>query len=150
MRYRYNVRGYAIRGNWSREDTMTSGLSAEVVGKLQGIFGERVSTAREDTLVAGSDATKRVGIPAAVVWAMSAEEVVKLVKLANEAGFAVVPRGAASGLTGGAVPAAGSVVADLSRMDRTRLKKSASSIRRTPRRMSSRRSGGISPSARGA
>jgi len=97
---------------------MKSGLSGEAVGKLQGIFGERLSTEREDTLVAGSDATKRFGMPAAVVWVISAEEVVKLVKLANEAGFAVVPRGAASGLTGGAVPAAGSVVADLSRMDR--------------------------------
>ena len=39
-------------------------------------------------------------------------------KLANEERFAVVARGAASGLTGGAVPAAGAVVADLTRMDK--------------------------------
>ncbi len=39
-------------------------------------------------------------------------------RLANAERFPVVVRGAATGLTGGAVPVEGSVVADLSRMDR--------------------------------
>lgn len=92
--------------------------SREALAKLQKVFGERFSAHVEDRIGASYDATKKTGMPAAIVWPMSTEEVAKLVKLANSEGFAVVPRGAGSGLTGGAVPAEGAVVADLSRMDR--------------------------------
>jgi glycolate oxidase len=90
----------------------------EVLATLETMFGDRFSAHVEDRIGASYDATKKTGRPAAVVWPMSTEEVANLVKLANREGFAVVPRGAGSGLTGGAVPAEGSVVADLSRMDR--------------------------------
>ncbi len=93
-------------------------LSAGAAARLKGIFGERMSVEEEETLLASYDATKKTGMPAAVVWPESTEETAALVKLANEEGFAVVARGAASGLTGGSVPADGSVVADFARMDK--------------------------------
>jgi glycolate oxidase len=91
--------------------------SKAALAKLESIFGERFSADPEDLVVASYDATKREGMPGAVVWPISTEEVAALVRLANEEGFAVAARGAASGLTGGAVPAPGSVVADLTTMD---------------------------------
>ena len=98
---------------------MASGsVSEKVLGRLEKIFGDRFSRDREDVIAASYDATKRAVVPEAVVWPLSTAEVVALVRLANEEGFPVSVRGAASGLTGGAVPTPGAVVADLSRMDR--------------------------------
>ena len=93
-------------------------LTKDAAGELKRIFGDRFSADAEDLIGASYDATKLSGSPAAVVWPLSTEEVARLVKLANREKFAVVARGAASGLTGGAVPAAGSVVVDFTRMDR--------------------------------
>ncbi|MCS7307468.1 MAG: FAD-binding oxidoreductase, partial [Aquificaceae bacterium] len=43
-------------------------------------------------------------VPSAVVFPESHEDVVKLVKVCYEEGIPIFPRGAGSGLTGGAVP----------------------------------------------
>ena len=48
----------------------------------------------------------------------SPEEVSRIVKLAGESGIPVIPRGSASGLTGGAVPVRGGIVLDMTRMNR--------------------------------
>jgi glycolate oxidase len=56
--------------------------------------------------------------PSLVVLPGSTEEVVEVVKLAGAAGVSVVPRGAGTGLSGGARPTPGCVVVCLSRMDR--------------------------------
>jgi glycolate oxidase len=93
-------------------------LSSSARNELRRIFADRFSADREDCVAASCDATKRSSTPAAVVWPLSTAEVAALVKLANAERFPVVARGAASGLTGGAVPAVGSVVADFTRMDR--------------------------------
>jgi glycolate oxidase subunit GlcD len=53
-----------------------------------------------------------------VVRPKSAEEVSEIVKLASAERIAIVPRGAASGLTGGAVPVRGGIVLDMTGMDR--------------------------------
>ena len=57
-------------------------------------------------------------VPLAVVRARSTEDVQALLRLASAAGVPVVPRGAGTGLAGGAVGTTGSVVLDLAGMDR--------------------------------
>jgi alkyldihydroxyacetonephosphate synthase len=56
--------------------------------------------------------------PAAVVFPASTEDVATVLAWATETGTAVIPRGAGSGVCGGAQAQAGAVVLDLSRMDR--------------------------------
>jgi len=56
--------------------------------------------------------------PAAVVLPTTPQQVADVVKLANEAGLPVVPRGAGTGLSGGAVAQTGGIVIALTRMDR--------------------------------
>ena len=56
--------------------------------------------------------------PAAVALPTTTEQVAAIVQLANEAGLPVVPRGAGTGLSGGAVAQAGGVIVSLTRMDR--------------------------------
>lgn len=71
----------------------------------------RVLTAREDLLTYAADATPlHRCVPEAVVIPRDAEQVSRIVKLANEEGFALIPRGAGTGLSAGAVPTTDSVV----------------------------------------
>jgi glycolate oxidase len=58
------------------------------------------------------------GRPAAVVFPRDAAGVRRTLRLANEAGTPVVPRGAGTSLTGASAAGAGTVVLDLSRMNR--------------------------------
>ncbi|MGD8832478.1 MAG: FAD-binding oxidoreductase [Pseudomonadales bacterium] len=73
-----------------------------------------------DTLAEwGRDWTRSFTVaPSAVVFVETAEEVVDLVRLANEAGFALVPSGGRTGLSGGAVAGNGEVVVSFDRMNR--------------------------------
>ncbi|MDP3426646.1 MAG: FAD-linked oxidase C-terminal domain-containing protein [Humidesulfovibrio sp.] len=68
------------------------------------------------------DESGLVRVPAAVLLAKSEEQVVRLVGLANAHAFAVIPRGAGTGLAGGCLASAGGgvpgVVLDLSAMNR--------------------------------
>jgi len=57
-------------------------------------------------------------VPAAVVFPACTEEVATVMAWASETGIAVIPRGAGSGVCGGAAASAGSIVLDLSRMNR--------------------------------
>jgi glycolate oxidase len=56
--------------------------------------------------------------PAAVVLPTTTEQVAAIVALAKETGLPVTPRGAGTGLSGGAVAQAGGIVVALTRMDR--------------------------------
>jgi glycolate oxidase len=56
--------------------------------------------------------------PALVALPGSTEEVAAVVRLAREAGVPIVPRGAGTGLSGGARPVPGSLLVGLARMDR--------------------------------
>jgi glycolate oxidase len=58
------------------------------------------------------------GLPAAVVFASSVDDVVATVRIAAAHGVAVVPRGAGTGLSGGANATAGCLVLSLERMTR--------------------------------
>ena len=57
-------------------------------------------------------------MPEVVVFAENTDQVAKLVKLANEKHFSVVPRGAGTGLACGAVPIYGGMVLSLEKMDK--------------------------------
>ena len=82
-------------------------LSDRALAALREVVpGDRVLTAREDLLTYAADATPLLGQPpSAVIAPRDVDELVGIVKLANEEGFAIVPRGAGTGLSGGAVPA---------------------------------------------
>jgi len=54
--------------------------------------------------------------PAAAVWPTSAEQVSRILQMANEERFPVTPRGAGTGLAGAAVPCRGGLVLGLCRM----------------------------------
>jgi glycolate oxidase len=56
--------------------------------------------------------------PSLVVLPASTEEVVQVIRIARKAGLPIVPRGAGTGLSGGALPVAGCVLLGLSRMKR--------------------------------
>ncbi|WP_127794852.1 FAD-binding oxidoreductase [Agromyces sp. LHK192] len=56
--------------------------------------------------------------PVAVVFAETVDDVVAVVRFAADSGLAVVPRGAGTGLSGGANASAGSIVLSLERMTR--------------------------------
>jgi glycolate oxidase len=57
-------------------------------------------------------------MPQVVVLPESTEQVAAVVRLANRAGVPIVPRGAGTGLSGGATPTSGGIVVSLTRMDR--------------------------------
>lgn len=61
---------------------------------------------------------KYASMPEVVVKPGSAEEIASIMKLANKENVAVTPRGAGSGLSGGAVPLYGGIVLSLERMDK--------------------------------
>ena len=87
---------------------------------LEDIFpAERVRTSPEDLGVWGVDWTRSFPVaPGAVVFPETVEEVVAVTRLANEAGFALVPSGGRTGLSGGAVASNGEVVVSFDRMNR--------------------------------
>ena len=77
------------------------------------------SVVPDDLVSASRDRSgSRSGPAAIVVRAGSVEQVQATLRFAHQHGIAVVPRGAGSGVAGGAVAGAGSIVLDLSRLDR--------------------------------
>jgi glycolate oxidase len=78
----------------------------------------KISTAPEDLLCYGFDASGLEASPSAVVWPEHTEDVVKIMKYAYESGISIVPRGAGTGMTGGGVPVTGAVVLSLEKMNR--------------------------------
>jgi len=87
---------------------------------LAGVVGaDRVKTDTDSFQTFGKDWTKAWDPkPTAIVFPGNAAEVQALVKLANEYGFALVPSGGRTGLSGGAVAANGEVVVAFDRMNR--------------------------------
>lgn len=86
---------------------------AKIVGKdyVKDSVAEREKYSRDLSLLPP-------GMPEAVVWPGSAEEVGKIVTWANEKNVPVVPVSSGVHFYGGAIPKQGGVVVDLSRMDK--------------------------------
>jgi glycolate oxidase len=94
-------------------------FSDSVYKKLQKISGQsNITKAKEELLCYSYDATGTSYFPDAVIFPGSEKEVSKIFNLASKEQFIVVPRGAGSGMTGGAVPVKGGVVLVTNRMNR--------------------------------
>lgn len=97
----------------------TSSLAPSIISKLKEIVGAgSVLTSNEDRLCYSYDSQREERLPDAIVRPANAEQVSMVLQLANDAGFAVVPRGGGTGLSGGSVAVGGGVVLDLTRMNR--------------------------------
>jgi glycolate oxidase len=94
-------------------------ITSSLLSDLERIVGsDNVRTSDDARDTYGADALKR-GHPAdAVVLPDGAEEVAAIVRVCAEARVPIVPRGAGTGYTGGAVPVRGGVVISLERMNR--------------------------------
>lgn len=94
-------------------------IEMRIIEELKKIVGdENVATDRQDLICYGYDATQMEFLPDAVIHPGSAAEIASVLKLANTEKFPVIPRGAGSGFTGGAVPNSGGVVLVVTRLDR--------------------------------
>ena len=94
-------------------------IPENVIHKFEALVGpEHLLTSPEDCWTYAYDATDRAHAPEAVVFPGSAAEISPILKLANEFRFAVTPRGAGTGRSGGAVPITGGVVLVLTRLNR--------------------------------
>jgi glycolate oxidase len=90
-----------------------------VVADLEDIVGKtNVSIAEGDRITHSYDATKQQFLPDVVVYAENTEQVRKIALLANTKKIPLLPRGAGSGFTGGALPVRGGIVLVLTRMNR--------------------------------
>lgn len=90
-----------------------------IIPKIEAIVGrEHVTTAVEDLLCYAYDATNRHCRPDAVAFPANTDEVSDILRLANEHRFFVVPRGAGTGMTGGALAVQGGLVMVMTRFSR--------------------------------
>ena len=90
-----------------------------LISDLEDAIGTQFVISRpEDLLVYEYDGSIDKAMPGAVVVPGSTEEVMAAVRIANRHGANIVPRGAGTGLSGGAIPLKGSVVIALTRMNR--------------------------------
>jgi glycolate oxidase len=86
--------------------------------KIEDILPHRVFTDKEDLFCYGFDASSTEGLPSAVVKPVNTQEVAEVAAFANENETPIVPRGAGTGMTGGAVPMEDAVVLSLEGMNR--------------------------------
>ena len=94
-------------------------MDKNTIKKLQAIVGEKnLATAREDLMCYSYDSSGMEFMPAAVAFPGSAAEISAIMKLANQELFPVIPRGAGTGMTGGALAVQGGLVLVTSRLNR--------------------------------
>ena len=97
-------------------------LTPAVIAELEAIVGRKQVTVDRDKLEAYShDETPReryAHMPDAAVLPASTDEVAAVVALALRERIPITPRGAGSGLSGGAIPVFGGIVLSLERMNR--------------------------------
>ena len=94
-------------------------MKQEIIKKLQACVGKKnLLTAEEERACYSFDASGQGPLPDAVALPDSAKQIAALLRLAGEYHFPVIPRGAGSGMTGGALPVQGGLVITFSRMNR--------------------------------
>ncbi len=85
------------------------------------VGADHFTDAQEDLLCYAFDATREQHLPEAVLFPAKVDQVSAVLKLANAKGVPVVPRGAGSGFSGGALPLRGGLVLAMNRFNRIRL-----------------------------
>ncbi len=94
-------------------------MKQEVLRTLRTILGrEHLLTAEEDLACYSFDGSGGDILPQAVAFPDSTEQIAAILRLADQHRFPVIPRGAGSGMTGGARPVHGGLVLVTSRMNR--------------------------------
>jgi len=94
-------------------------LNSAVINEITRIVGqEHLLTAQDALEEYASDGTKLQYMPDAVAFPADNEQVSRILKLATKEGFPVIPRGAGSGMTGGALPVEGGLVLAMNRFNR--------------------------------
>jgi glycolate oxidase len=89
------------------------------IKQIQTIVGKaNCSERREDLACYSYDATAETHWPDAVVFPRKASEVAAIMRLANQEGFYVIPRGAGSGMSGGALAVQGGIVMVMTHFNR--------------------------------
>ncbi len=86
--------------------------------KIENILPGRVSTDKEELFCYGYDASSETGTPAAVVKPVNTEEISQVARFAYDNNMSIVPRGAGTGMTGGAVPLKDTVILSLEALNR--------------------------------
>ena len=93
--------------------------AADLIRRLKAAVGAaNVVHAPEDLLVYEYDCSIDREPPSIVVLPATCEEVAAVMRLAAQAGLPVTPRGAGTGISGGAIPVGQGMVVALTRMDR--------------------------------
>jgi glycolate oxidase len=99
--------------------TLPPTVDGAVVRELErALSREQVVSSAEELIAYEYDGTIERGKPQVVVFPESTEQVAAAVRIAHAHGLPVIPRGAGTGLTGGAVAAVGGVIVALTRMKR--------------------------------
>ncbi|MCG6881699.1 MAG: FAD-binding protein [Deltaproteobacteria bacterium] len=94
-------------------------ISKALLKEISGIVGkENLITDGEQMAEFSADATKIARMPDGVAFPSNNEQISRILGLATENGFPVVPRGAGTGMSGGAVPVQGGVVLAMDRLNR--------------------------------
>jgi glycolate oxidase len=94
-------------------------LASSVIEELRRIVGrESVIDSANDLRIFERDASIEGALPDAVVLASTTEQVARVIKLAANHKIPVVPRGAGTGLSGGAVTIRGGIALQVTRMRR--------------------------------
>jgi len=94
-------------------------INKELFRKFEKIVGEEyISDAEVARVCHAYDATKQRAMPDVVIWPYSAQEISQILQLSNEKRIPVYPVGAASGMTGGALPLHGGISLNMNRINR--------------------------------
>lgn len=88
------------------------------MNSLSKLLPGKTSTEPEDLICYGFDASGLESRPAAVVWPQDVPDVVKVMDFAYTNSIPVIPRGAGTGMTGGAVPREGALILSVEKMNK--------------------------------
>lgn len=96
-----------------------SDITSSILDRLRSIAGAKAVFVDEESLAeCAADASTEHYRPEAVIYPETTSQVAEIIKLANECGFPVTPRGTGTGLAAGALAAVGGIVLSLERMSR--------------------------------
>ncbi|MDH3258742.1 MAG: FAD-binding protein [Deltaproteobacteria bacterium] len=93
-------------------------ISSQIERQIKDIFGVRALFEEIERACYSYDATGLSALPDGVVFPEDEGEIQDLLRLADARKIPIVPRGAGSGFTGGALPVNGGIILSLERMNR--------------------------------